>query len=159
MTLFRMCLCVAAFVVAVPAVAQESENTNMEILKQKVKADKKLLVASNMNLSDAEAKGFWPLYEGYQKELESINQRLISTIKTYAEAYNAGKGDISNETAKKLMGEALGAEEAEVRLRQSYAGKLEKVLPPTKAARYLQIENKIRALVKFDLAGQIPLVN
>jgi hypothetical protein len=36
---------------------------------------------------------------------------------------------------------------------------LDKVLPATKVARYLQIENKIRAIVKFELAARIPLVN
>jgi hypothetical protein len=33
------------------------------------------------------------------------------------------------------------------------------VLPATKVARYLQIENKIRSIVKFELAAQIPLVS
>jgi hypothetical protein len=147
-----------AVLFAAPAFAQESATMTMEILKEKVKADKKLIVATNMNLTDAEAKGFWPLYEGYQKELEQINQRLGSVIKSYADAHNAGKGMIPNETAKKLLKEALATEEAEVKLRQSYAGKLEKALPATKVARYLQIENKIRAILKFELAGEIPLV-
>ena len=139
--------------------AQEATQMNMEILKEKVKADKKLIVAANMNLTDAEAKGFWSLYDGYQKELEQINQRLITTIKSYADAYNAGKGEISNDTAKKLMTEALAVEESEVKLRHSYAAKLEKVLPATKVVRYLQIENKIRSIVKFELAAQIPLAS
>ena len=141
------------------AQAQEAEQMNMDILKEKVKADKKLLVAGNMSLTDAEAKNFWPLYDGYQKELDQINQRLIATIKAYADAYNAGKGELSNDQAKKLLGEALAVEESEVKLRQSYADKFGKVLPPTKVARYLQIENKIRAIVKFELASQIPLVS
>ncbi len=139
--------------------AQEATQMNMEILKEKVKADKKLVVAANMNLNDAEAKSFWPLYESYQKELEQINQRLGATIKGYADAFNAGKGEISNDTAKKLVTEALAVEESEVKLRQSYAAKLEKVLPATKVARYLQIENKIRSIVKFELAALIPLVS
>ncbi len=146
------------FMGTVQAQAQEAAQMNMEILKDKVKADKKLIVAANMNLTDAEAKTFWPLYDGYQKELEQINQHLIATIKAYAEAYNAGKGELSNDQAKKLLGEALAAEESEVKLRQSYAAKLGKVVPATKVARYLQIENKIRAIVKFELAAQIPLV-
>lgn len=141
------------------AQAQEAAQMNMEILKEKVKADKKLLVANNMNLNDAEAKTFWPLYDGYQKELEQINQKLGTTINAYAEAYNAGKGEISNDQAKKIMGDALAVEESEVTLRKSYAAKLGKDLPAKKVARYLQIENKIRALVKFELAAQIPLVN
>jgi hypothetical protein len=139
--------------------AQEATQMNMEILKEKVKADKKLLVAANMNLTDAEAMTFWPLYDGYQKELEQINQRMLTTIKSYADAYNAGKGEISNDQAQKLLGEALVVEGSEVMLRQSYAAKLSKVLPATKVVRYLQIENKIRALVKFELAAQIPLVS
>jgi hypothetical protein len=129
-----------------------------EILMQKVKADKKLLVASNMDLNDAEGKKFWPLYDGYQKELEQINQRLGKTIKSYADAFNSGQGAVSNETAKKLMGEALAVEEAEVKLKRTYAEKIGKVLPATKAARYIQIETKIRSIIRAELAQQIPLV-
>jgi len=159
----------ATVLMATPAMAQDagpsagpeagsSSNTNMEILIQKVKADKKLLVASNMDLSEAEGKKFWPLYDGYQKELEQINQRLGRTIKAYADEFNAGKGTISNDTAKKLLNEALSVEEAEVKLKRAYADKIGKVLPATKATRYIQIENKIRAVIKAELAAQIPLV-
>jgi len=103
--------------IATPVYAQDAGNTNMEILLQKVKADKKLLVASNMGLSDAEGQNFWPLYDAYQKELEEINQRLDRTINEYADAYNAGQGTISNETAKNLLNDALSVEEAEVKLK------------------------------------------
>ena len=159
MKILQVCMLVLSFLFMGHAQAQEAEQMNMEILKEKIKADKKLVVASNMNLTDAEAKNFWPLYDGYQKELEQINQRLLTTVKSYADAYNAGKGEISNDTAKKLLADALGVEESEVKLRQSYAAKLGKVLPATKVARYLQIESKIRAIVRFELAAQIPLVS
>ena len=139
-----------------PAVAQESATTNMEILRQKIKADKKLVVAANMELTDAEGKAFWPVYDAYQKDLQQINERLKKAIVEYADAYN--KGPVSNETAKKLLAESLAIDEAEVKLRQSYVPKLEAVLPEAKAARYLQIENKIRAAIRYELAGGIPLV-
>ena len=157
MTVLKMFVLAAALAFVAPAYAQESEAMTMEILKEKVKADKKLIVATNMDLTDAEAKGFWPMYESYQKELDQINQRVGATIKAYADAHNAGKGMIPNDTAKKLIKEAIAADEAEVKLRQSYSTKLEKVLPATKVARYLQIENKIRAILKYELAQAIPL--
>lgn len=135
---------------------QTSADTDMAILLEKIKADKKLLVANNMDLTDAEAKQFWPLYGSYQKELQQINQQLGSAIKQYAEALN--KGSVPNETAEKLLNEALDVEEAEVKLKRSYAEKLENVLPPTKAARYIHIENKIRAIMRAELAQRIPLV-
>ena len=51
----------------------------------------------------------------------------------------------------------LSIESAEAGLKKSYVPKLEKVLPMKKAAVYLQIESKIRALVRYELASQIPL--
>lgn len=132
-------------------------DTNMEILLEKVRADKKLLVAANMDLTDAESKKFWPLYDAYQKDMGKINEQLGRTIKEYADAYTQGKGTISNQTAKKLLNQALSVEEAEVKLKRSYAGKVGKVLPATKTARFIQIENKIRAAIRAELARQIPL--
>jgi len=149
-----------AVLFAAPALAQDAggSTTNQEILMQKVKADKKLLVAANMNLSDADGKKFWPLYDAYQKDLAQLNQRLVGVIKAYADAHNAGKGMIPNDTAKKLLNEALAVEEAELKLKRAYADKLGKVLPATAVARAVQIENKIRAVIKAQLAMEIPLV-
>ncbi len=139
-----------------PVLAQEASNANMEILAQKVKADKKLVVAMNMNLSDAEAKGFWPVYNDYQADLQKVNQRLGALISDYADAYNSGS--ISDDTASKLIKEWLQAEAEEMKLRVANVKKLAKVLPAKKVMRYLQIENKIHALVKFGLAAEVPLV-
>lgn len=140
-----------------PVLAQDPSTTNMQILIEKVKADKKLLIASNMDLTEQEGNTFWPLYEGYQKDLEKINGRLHILITDYAEAYN--KGNIPEDLAKNLINEALKAEGAEVLMRRNYAEQLIKSLPATKVARYLQMESKIRAIIKFDLAAHIPLID
>jgi len=154
MKLAKVVLFAVATLLALPAAAQTA--SDMQILAQKIKADKKLVVAANMQLTEAEAKGFWPVYEAYQKDLQGINQRLIGAIKRYADAYN--KGPVSDEAAKKLINEAIAIEDAEVKLKRSYVPKLEKVVPGMKVARYIQIENKIRAIGKYELAAQIPLV-
>jgi len=154
MRLVTACAMVAGL--AAPAMAQTAGTTNMEILRQKIKADKKLVVAQNLNLTDAEGTAFWPVYDAYQKDLQAINQRLTATIQAYADAYN--KGPITNETAKRLLDEALAIDEAESKLKSASAPKIMAVLPATKAARYIQIENKIRAVVRYELAAGIPLV-
>ncbi len=148
----------ATVLLATPVMAQEatSAGTNMEILVEKVKADKKLVVAANMDLTDAEAKSFWPLYDAYQKELAQLNERLRKAIEEYAAAYN--KGPIPDDTAKRLMDEVLSIEEAEAKAKRSYADKIGTVLPAAKTARYIQIETKIRSLLKAELAEQVPLV-
>ena len=100
---------------AAPALAQTTATTNMEILRQKIKADKKLVVSENLKLTDAEGKAFWPVYDAYQKDLQAINQRLTATILAYATAYN--QGPVTNEMAKKLLDEAMAIEDAEAKLK------------------------------------------
>jgi len=145
---------IAAF--PVPALTQEKQADNMQILREKVKADKKLLVAANMELTESEAKGFWPVYEQYQKDLGAINQRIVKLIESYAADYRAKT--LTDEKAKKLTDEMVAIDQAEAGLKTSSVPKLRKVLPEKKVARYLQIENKIRALVKYGLAEGVPLV-
>jgi Spy/CpxP family protein refolding chaperone len=155
MTRLVTSLAIAA-ALAAPATAQTTATTNMEILRQKIKADKKLVVAENLKLTEAEGAAFWPVYDAYQKDLQGINQRLAAAIKAYADAYN--KGPVTNETAKKLLDEALAIDEAEAKLKGASVPKVLAVLPATKAARYVQIENKIRAALRYELAAGIPLV-
>jgi hypothetical protein len=151
---------IMAFAVAIalvtPAMSQSAANTNMDILRQKVKADKKLVVAQNLNLTDAEGAMFWPVYDAYQKDLQQINQRLVAAIQAYAEAYN--KGPVTDESAKTLLDQALAVDDAEAKLKSALVPKVMAVLPAMKAARYIQIESKIRAALRYELAADIPLV-
>jgi hypothetical protein len=140
------------------AFAQEkaASDIDMQILRDKVKADKKLLVADNMELTDAEAKGFWPIYESYQKDLQALDERLMKTIQNYADAYNNNK--LTDQIAKQLSEEVIAIDEDEVKMRKAYSVRLAGALPGRKAALYLQIENNIRALLRYELATEIPLM-
>jgi hypothetical protein len=152
---------VAAFGVLLAATTaafgQDQPASNMDIMRDKLEADKKLLVAENLGLTEAESQKFWPVYEEYQAELQGLNERLGRVIDAYAVEYNAMS--LTDEKASALMGEALAIEEAEVELKRKYLAKLDGVVPTMKAVRYLQMESKIRALIRFDLAANIPLVD
>ncbi|TLN12594.1 hypothetical protein FDZ71_08850 [bacterium] len=148
---------VFALSVSVPSFAAEKPTeSDMKILLEKMKADKKLLVAANMKLSDAEAGKFWPVYDAYQVELGKLNKRVVALIEAYAKDYN--NNSLTDEKAKKMVSEMIAIDEAEAAMKKSFVPKLNKVLPAVKVARYLQIENKIRAAVKYELASAVPLV-
>ena len=136
--------------------AQDPSTSNMDIPRDKLKADKKLLVAENLVLTESEAQKFWPIYEEYQTALEGLNERLGRAIDAYATEYNAMS--VTDAKAKALMEEALAIEDAELALKKNCLARLDGVIPAMKAVRYLQIENKIRALIRFDVAANIPLV-
>jgi len=140
--------------VAGPALAQDKQADTMQILREKIQADKKLLVAANMGLTEKEAQAFWPVYESYQKDLGLINGRTLVLLQDFAKNYEA----MTDDEAKKLVGDYLAIEGDRVKLKQSYLPRLRQALPEKKVARYLQIENKIEAVIRYELAEKIPLV-
>ena len=160
MRLVCMMLLALATLVVVPSFAQtkpaaDKPADNMQILREKLKADKKLVIAANMALTEKEAQGFWPLYEEYQKELHKINDSIAMILVGYSKEYTANT--LTDEKARALLDRSFGVEEAEIKLKRAFVPKLSKVLPGIKVARYMQIENKIRAIVKYEIAGEVPL--
>ena len=137
-----------------PGIAQEKPADTMEIVLEKIRADKKLLVAENLQLTEGEAKGFWPVYSRYQDELFLLRARTAKLITDYA----AGYDQMSNDTAKKLLDEYMTIEALGLKLRQAYLPKFRAVLPEVKVVRYYQIENKIYAALVYEIAAKIPLV-
>jgi len=137
-----------------PGISQDKPADNMQIVLEKIRADKKLLVAENMQLTEAEAKAFWPLYDRYQDELFLLRARSAKLIEDYADAYEK----MTNDTAKKLLDEYMTIETLQLKLRQAYLPKFRKVLPGVKVVRYYQIENKIQAVLLYELGGKIPLI-
>lgn len=141
-----------------PAFAQDTAADkpadNMQILRDKIKADKKLLVASDMKLTESEAKAFWPVYEKYQDELFLLRTRTLKLINDYADAYEK----MSNDKAKTLLDELMNIDSLGLKLRQAYLPKFRQVVPEVKVVRYYQIENKINAALMYELAANIPLM-
>jgi hypothetical protein len=130
--------------------------SNLEIIHDKLKADKKLIVAKYMALTESEAKKFWPVYEEYQKDLQRTNERLRGLLESYAADYK--NKSLTDEKAKKLLDEWISIEQDEGKRRSTFAPKVLQALPVKKAARYLQIENEYRILLRYDLAATVPLV-
>jgi hypothetical protein len=142
-----------ACLVSAIAAAQERPADTMEALREKVRADKKLVVAVALDLTESEAKGFWPVYGAYQSDMITHYDRVAKLLSTYAAAYPA----LSDEMATQLLGEFVALESEHAALLTRYVPRFERVLPPRKVARFYQIENKIRALLSYELAREIPL--
>lgn len=148
-------IAVIALGFAMPAWTQDKPANNLEIVHEKLKADKKLIVSKYMELTESEAKTFWPVYEDYQKDLQKYYERLAALLKSYAADYR--NKSLTDEKAKKLLDEWIALEQDEVKQRSAFVPKLTKALPAKKAARYLQIENEYRTLLRYDLAATVPL--
>jgi hypothetical protein len=154
-------MCVAALGVQNHARAAGSvaDVTDMDALRASVRADKKAFVASTLKLTPTEAQRFWPIYDNYQRIADAANRRRSVAV----EAIGGLDKPITDAYARNLANELIAADEQEVRARRALSNRLmrgvpSRVLPPRKAARYLQLESKIRAMQACDIATGIPLV-
>jgi Spy/CpxP family protein refolding chaperone len=138
---------------AAPA-AERGSPAAIAAFREAVRADKKSVVMKNMDLTEAEAKKFWPIYDAYQKDLQKVAQRQNKAILDYVNQSSS----MTDANAKRIARELLDADAEEQRLRERVLKKLYAALPARKAIRYLQIENKVRTLEHYDMGAQIPLV-
>jgi len=150
----RLLLVLALVLVSAVGRAGQADDANLDILRETIRANKKALIAANLTLSDDEAAKFWPLYDEYQKKLTAVNDRLVALIKDYTTNY----ATLDDAHALKLTEQYLDVENDRVAVRREYLPQFAKLLPGRKVARFYQIENKMDAVVRYDLAEDIPVV-
>jgi Spy/CpxP family protein refolding chaperone len=146
-----------ALVLALPVYAaapSSVDTTDLQALRAAVTKDKRGYVAATMGLTDAEGAKFWPVYDNYQRALELVDRRRSRAVIDLA----GSDRPLSDAYAKSLSTELMQADESEIRARRTMQNKLMRALPPRKAARYLQLESKIRAIEAYDIAASLPLV-
>ena len=123
-------------------------------LKKKIMFDqKRLVVMENMEFTEEEAAAFWPVYDKHQEELFQVNQRGAKLILAYASVYQT----LTDEQAVKLVDEYYDIQDDRIAVMKKMAVDVGKVLPGKKAFRYLQVEAKLSAIGRYELAKEIPL--
>lgn len=144
----------ALLAVPAPAIAQDRPADNAQLVRDKLQADKKLAVAQGLALTQAESTAFWPVYDRYQTDQVRLMDRLLQVVADYAGTYES----MTDTTARRLLESTIGVYRDRQALMESYLPKFRAVLPDRKVARYYQIEQKIRAMLDYEIAAQIPLI-
>ncbi|SHO42660.1 hypothetical protein [Desulfopila aestuarii] len=141
----------ATVMLTIPFMAAADEAAD---LKKKIVMDqKKLMVIENMEFSAEEADKFWPLYEKYQEKLFANSQQYAKLIAAYASVYKT----MTDTEALVLVDEYYQVQEEHLAIMKQFSDDLKVALPGQKVFRYLQVENKIAAIARFEIAKRIPM--
>jgi hypothetical protein len=139
-----------------PAVASgDHVPESLSALLGTIRANRKELIAINLGLTPEQAEKFWPLYDQYQQKLSPIGDRQAAIIQDYITNYQG----LSNDKALKIVEDYLEVDADRTEVRQKYVDKFAKILPGRTLARFYQIENKMDAVIRYDLAATIPVVD
>ena len=139
--------------VALPAAAQNIVDA-IEVVRGSLKADRKVIIAEAMQLTDQESSGFWPIYRDYRTAMDKIGDGRVELVLEYADLYP----NVPEDRAKEMLKKYSSIEEKAVSTRNKYLKKLAKVLPPSKVLRFGQLENRLDLAVRVQVASAIPLV-
>ena len=158
-------LAFALALVAPAATAQDADGdgtiSEAEVIKAlhakeaEIGPGKQAFVEEQLALTPEQLEKFRPIYAQHQETLKRFNQRRLDNVVAYSREYNADS--LTDARAHELALEALAIEREEgLELEMTY-GKVRTVLPPRKAVHYLQIESKLRSLVRFKQASSVPV--
>jgi Spy/CpxP family protein refolding chaperone len=127
---------------------------DIQLLREDIRSEKKQLIAANLQLTDAEATKFWPVYDAYTVETTKIGDARYALIKEYAQTYDT----MTDAQAKSLIKRSAATDEQYITLRMQWMPKFEAVLQGKKAALFYQLDRRIGLLMDLQLASSIPMV-
>ena len=114
-----------ALLVALTASAQEKSEKKGANWQDKVRAERVAFLTTELDLSEAEAQDFWPVYNAVQQERRDAFKAVRSATKALSEALKKGEGDTAA-------------------LERSSVERFKKVLPIEKVAKLSLAEEKFR---------------
>jgi Spy/CpxP family protein refolding chaperone len=127
---------------------------DIELLRRDLRAQKKQIVAANLNLTTEQATKFWPVYDQYIAEQTKIHDQKYAVIKEFATSW----GTISDAQAEDLTNRALAVDAQVTQLRIKYMPSFLKVLPGKQVATFFQIDRRLQMMVDLQLMSELPLV-
>jgi hypothetical protein len=126
----------------------------LQSLATEARADKRAFVNGALKLTEEEGKRFWPIYDAYQRSIEANTRGLTRMVEDVV----AVGERTSDAFAKNLAAQYLLAHDDEARDFRRMHKSVMRALPAHKAVRYIQIENKLRALRDYEHAQAIPVL-
>jgi Spy/CpxP family protein refolding chaperone len=112
------------------------------------------IMAKGLTLSAEQAAKFWPQFEQFQKEQDTIVNEQINAIRSYADHYK----ELNDADAIAYVKATLDRDQKMLNLRTKWLEKFQKVVPAKLAARAIQLDRRVSNVTQMQLSQQIPLV-
>lgn len=134
--------------------AEHFETEYVDLLKKDLKTEVRKLVEDNLDLTDEQAKVFWPIYDEYEAELLELSNERVNAIADYMLDYY----DLSDEKAEQLINKVIEIDQKRLDLQKKYIDKMNDVLPAKLVGKFFQIDNFLQTLITIQRQSTIPLV-
>ena len=139
---------------AATATATPLTDSDIQLMRSDVQADKNEIILATMQFTDAESTAFWPVYRDYSRDQHVIADERIQLIKDYATDY----GTMDDAKAKDMFQRMMNIDGKTLKLREDYWPKFMKALGAKRAAKFYQVDNRISLIINLQLTSAVPLI-
>ena len=134
--------------------SQAPIDEDIQLLKKDVRAQSRLILDAKMDLTDDEAKKFWPIYDQYTSERAKIDDTMAAVIQDYLQTYET----MDSDRAESYVRKRAAIEESVMRLRLEYIPIFRKALSGRITALFFQIDWRLGLLTDLQMA-QMPMID
>lgn len=134
--------------------AKPLTDSDIQLLRSDIQADKNDIIHATMQFNDAESKAFWPVYRDYARDQQVIGDERVRLIKDYAANYDS----MDDAKARDMVQRMINIEDKTLNLREDYWPKFMKALGAKRAAKFYQVDNRLSLIINVQLMAAIPLV-
>lgn len=113
--------------------------------KEEIRAQKAAYLTANMNISENQAKAFWPIYNAFEEEMTLLRKEKRSMYKGDKKATDLS--ELSDKELNDLVNQRFDFDERELKIKRDYHEKFLKVLSIQQVAALYQAEIDFRRKV------------
>ncbi len=124
------------------------------MMRSDMTTQKKALVETVMQFSQADSKIFWPIYEEYQREYYELGNETAALIKEFVENID----NMTEDRAGRLMTRTLDLQKRKLEVRQKYYNKIRKALSPIKAIKFAQLDGQLVQMLELQISSNLPYI-
>jgi hypothetical protein len=148
---------VAPFASAKDAKPANNQELNIQayekLLHTDINSKREAIVTEIMNLSDSDAKTFWPIYHDYDAERAKLDDAEAQLTNDYAQ----NSRNISDDQADQLLSKSFDLEEQRAELKKKYYDTMKKALSAATAAKFFEADSQIQHVYDLQLASKLPV--
>lgn len=148
--IFACCL-IALF--GTTAAAQEA-NDEITMVQTIWGSEKRQLMIDYMEIPQAQAAGFWNVYEDYEAARRQLAKDRILVLDDYVNNFATLSEEKADDLATKMLANTL----SEAKLRKQYYTKFKKASTSIDAAKFLQLDAYIQNTIRLALQDELPFI-
>jgi hypothetical protein len=126
----------------------------VDLIRSDMTAQKRSLVQTVMQLSEADAKVFWPLYDQYQRDYYELGNETSAVIREFVDNLDKMTAD----RADRLMTRTMDLQKRKLAVRQNYYNMIRKALSPILAVKFAQLDSQLVQMLELQVASNLPFI-